>query len=134
MSQLSCVGRDGIIRTFNCEADPNLAGDQWTYRVTTIPPLPNGDFFELCVAELDPSRVRVVMANHYNKTEYVGMGIPDALLPAIKADLGRNVESSPSRGAAGNIYRTPAATSYWKRLLNAGHAVYDQATDIYTLA
>lgn len=134
MSQISCVGRDGVTRIFNYKADQNLAGDEWTYRVTTIPPPLSGDFFELRVAELDPSSVRVIMANHYNKPEYVGMGIPDALLPTIKAELGRNVESSPSQGATGDVYRTPAATSYWKRLLNAGGAIYDQATDIYTVA
>lgn len=132
MFKLSCVGRDGITRTFNYKVVQNSAGNEWSYQITTIPPPASGDFFELCVAEFAPSRVRVVMANHHGRPEYVGMGIPDALLPKIKIDLNCRVESSPSMGTSG-VYRTPAATKYWERLRIEGIAVYDQASDIYTV-
>ena len=134
MSQISCRGRDGIVRDFEYRVEHNRTDGQWTYRVTTIPPPAGGDFFELRVVELDESAVRVVMANHFYKEEYSAMGIPEALLPVVKAELGRAVESSPSQGPVAGIYRADSATKYWERLCKLGGATYDSSTDIFTVA
>lgn len=86
----------------------------------------------MAVSEVNPNTVQVEMANHFNRPEYVGMGIPEALLPIVKQELGMQVESSPTRGVA-NVYRTPAATKYWERLVAAGGAIYDSVRDVYSV-
>jgi hypothetical protein len=133
MPSISCTGRSGILRTFNYEVTHEPLANEWIYRVTASPKIRDGGFFEMTVAEICSSRVRVVMTNHFNQTEYAGMGIAEALLPEIKVNLGRSVESSPSKGAVGDVYRTPEATKYWERLRNKNGAEYDGSTDIYTV-
>ena len=134
MPVLACTGRDGVARTFEYRYSREPLSGEWSVKVTSIPPLPGGDFFEMKLAPIDEETLRVVMVNHFNVPSYVGMGIPDALLPAIKSVLGKNVESSPSYGTRGNVYRTPAATKVWERLRQMRLATYDPARDIYRLA
>jgi len=134
MPIISCTGRDGIVRGFEYRTIRDETEGQWLFKVTTIPAPKSGDFFELCVCEHGESRVRIVMANHFHKTEYAAMGIPEALLPAVKIELGRIVESSPGQGPVGDVYRTDSATKYWERLCQIGGATYDPSTDIYTVA
>ena len=130
MGQITCTGKDGIIRTFDYKVE-NSPSNKWIFRVTNIPPLKNDEFFELAVVEVDNLTVQVVMANHFNIKEYAAKGIPEALLPAVKTILRREVESSPSKSTTGDIYRTNAATNYWKRLCQSSGANYDQTRDIY---
>ena len=130
MGQITCTGKDGIIRTFDYSIE-NYPLNQWIFRVTNIPPLENKEFFELAVIEVNSLTVRVVMANHNNIAEYAAKGIPEALLPKVKSELGRNVESSPSQSIIGSIYRKDTATKYWKRLCQVGGATYDKNRDIY---
>ena len=133
MPQISCVGRDGFTRIFEFRTAHDTLAATWTYRVTTIPAPQGGHFFELTVAELDSVTVRVVVVNHFNRGEYAAMGIPDALLPVIRAQLNRVVQSSPSRGTIGGVFRTAAATKYWERLRTTGVANYDLQADIYLI-
>jgi len=130
MHTLTCKGRDGIARTFSYTYKLDPLSEVWTFRVHTTPPLSSGEFFELAVSEIEPGTVRVVMANHYGVPEYTAMGIPEALLPVVKQVLQMEVESSPPAGH-GNVYRTAAATSYWKRLETTGGAVHDSLRDVY---
>src|SRR5262245_39465112 len=96
MPQLTCLGKDGISRVFEYRSLYDANASLWTYRVTTIPPPTGGHFFELQVSDLDAHTVRVVVAQHFHRPKYRAMGIPDALLPAIRNDLSRIVQSSPS--------------------------------------
>jgi len=74
----------------------------------------------------------VVMVNRFDIPAYVAMGIPDTLLPVVKSELGRTVQSSLSDGLPG-VRREPAATKIWRRLEKQRAAVYDAGTDIFTL-
>lgn len=132
MALLSCIGRDGVSRAFDYTHSTNISGEL-TFRARTIPPPSSGDFFELTLEEVNPSTVRVVMANHFSRIEYAAMGIPEALLPEVKRVLGREVESSPSSGATANIRRSPEATKYWDRLVLLGGAMYDASRDVYSV-
>jgi len=132
MTAFSCTGRDKLKRTFEYSFVKNNSKGEYTFRVTTNPPPTNGAFFELGLSTLRQGTVRVEMANHFNRAEYVAMGIPEALLPIVKQQLGMNVESSPTRGG-GNVYRTPAATKYWQRLKKSGGATYDADRDVYSV-
>lgn len=88
----------------------------------------------MTVAAVDDSKLRVIMANHHGNSEYSAMGIPEALLPIIKKDLGKNVESSPkTSGESNGIFRIPSAEKYWQRLVSSGKATYNLVTDIYTV-
>jgi hypothetical protein len=132
MPILTCIGRDGIPRTFEYRFSQDILEKRWTFTVTTIPPPVDGHFFELLVAEQDQNTVRVEMANHHGRSEYAGRGIPEALLPIVKRTLGMEVESSPSH-RVGNVIRMPAATKYWDRLCAVGGARYDVARDVYSV-
>ena len=131
MQTLRCTGRDRIVRIFSVDESYQPLNQKWTYRVQTIPPLADNAAFEFSVEEIDSQTVRVVGAYHDGRSEYAAMGIPDALLPAIKIKLQKNVESSPPQGHG--IYRTCAATNYWKRLVVAGKATHDAVIDVYRL-
>lgn len=132
MPTFTCTGRDAITRTFEYRFSTDLQGLR-TFRVTARPVPEDGAFFELAVSELDATTVRVVMAHHFNRPEYAGMGIPEALLPIVKQQLGMVVESSPAQGTGDNVYRQPNATKYWERLRAVGGATYDAARDVYSV-
>ncbi|MEZ6142297.1 MAG: hypothetical protein R3B84_17190 [Zavarzinella sp.] len=86
----------------------------------------------MAVSAVDETTVRVVAMAHHNKPVYIAKGIPEALLPVVKATLVKDVVSSPTAGEAG-VWRTQAATKVWKRLLTSGRAIYDAPTDVYKL-
>lgn len=130
MPIFQCVDKHGNQRGF--EYTIVLNGNEVTFRVTNIPPLPTGEFFDLKVEHIDAAHVRIVMLHHHYEPAYVGKGIPDALLPIASRELGKAVQSSPT-SSAGAIYRTDAATRMWKRLEAKGMATYDSQTDVYTL-
>jgi hypothetical protein len=129
----SCVGRDGKKRDFKYSREEEPLSGKWYFRVTSIPPLPSEEFFELVLEELDANTVRVVSINHFNIPEYTAMGIPEALLPIARSEIGKVVQSSPSRGTSGDVFRSNAATKVWERLVAANAATYDSASDIYEL-
>ena len=133
MPDLQCTSRNGVASVFSCRRHlQSFSGpNHWRFWVTAIPPPAHGDSFQLDVVETQTGSVRIVLAENYKRPEYSAMGIPDALIPAVAASLGVDVESSPSVGAPG-VFRTPAATNYWERLRKRGMATYDTGTDIYT--
>lgn len=132
MPALSCVDRNGVVRLFDYDCRQVPLSNELTIRVITRPPLESGDFFEMRLAPIDCATLRVVMLNHFDVRPYVAAGIPDALLPAVKLLLGKNIESSPSHGDHAGVYRTPNADKVWERLRNAGQATLD-ADGIYRL-
>lgn len=132
MALISCIGRDGTKRTFDYSDSRNFGGG-FTFRVYTIPPPANSDFFELTLEEVNSTTARVVMANHFSRPEYAAMGIPEALLPEVKRTLGMDVESSPSNGPTPDVRRSPEATKYWERLVAVGGAIYDPGRDVYSV-
>ncbi len=133
MTHLSCVGRDGKTRVFDYQVQISSSGDNYTFKVRTVPPMKSDDFFELELEKLDTNTVCVIMAHHHNKPEYAAKGIPEALLPEVKRKLEMNVESSPMDGKQNNVFRTPAATKYWERLVATNGAIYDNLRDVYTV-
>lgn len=139
MSELKCIGRDGVARTFDVRWDKDIFAEKWKFRVVTSPALPGGEAFHLDIEEISEGLGRVVMMNNYGVREYCGMGIPEALLPLASATLGMKLQSSPTLGTsstpgASGIYRTPAATKVWNRLVNAGKATHLLADDIFELS
>ena len=134
MATLACTGRDNVVRTFEFRYGQEPLSGEWSFKVTTIPPPPHSKFFEMTLAPIGAQTLRVVMLNHFKFPPYVAMGIPEALLSAAKALLGQDIESSPSSGTQGGIYRTPDATKVWERLRQRGLATYDASRDVYTLA
>lgn len=132
MPTLSCTGRDGAQRTFDYRVTQEAPSGAYSVRVSSRPLPASGEVFELTLTALDSHSLRVEMAHHHGQAEYVAMGIPEALLPILKQDLGKAISSSPTQGAAG-VYRTAAATKYWERLRLAGGARYDPAMDIYVV-
>jgi len=135
LNKLDCVGADGVHREFLWRVEKALFEEKWTFRVETQAATTSGDAFELAVELLEDraDTVRVIMMHHYGHPEYKAKGIPDALLPLVRQYLGKNVESSPSRGDTTGVYRTPAATRVWERLKAAGLADYDPKRDVYSL-
>ncbi|MEX2575904.1 MAG: hypothetical protein WD382_04565 [Halofilum sp. (in: g-proteobacteria)] len=64
---------------------------------------------------------------HHWEAEYIGKGIPDALLPKIRRDLDKVVCSSRFP------YRSDDATKVWERLLKAGVAEYSNSENVYRI-
>lgn len=133
MPTFSCVGRDGEKRDFEYSIEEEPINGKWFFRASCIPPLPGGGFFELALEELDENTVRVVSINHFNIPQYTAMGIPEGLLPIAQRELRKAVQSSPSHGSSGDVFRTTAATKVWERLVAADAATYDSGSDIYEL-
>lgn len=133
MPQLQCTDRDGNSQTFEYEFKPDMSKLQWTFRVWQLGEDLSNGFFELVVTEVSPSDVRITMLNHFQIPMYRAKGIPDALIPEVRRALDRNVQSSPTRGATADVYRTKDATKVWNRLVEAGLARHDKTTDVFHL-
>lgn len=133
MHPLQCVGKDGVTREFTCQHEYIPLSSEWIFRVRVISEVVDPDSFELVLEELDDETVRVIVLHNYGNPAYSGKGIPDALLPYAASTLGRKVQSSPTY-ADGGVFRTPAATKVWARLVGAGKATYDRDADIYQIA
>lgn len=135
MKTIECSGRDGKTRIFEYTFTRDQFQDgKYTFKVFSIPRPLSNEAFEMSVSVIDENTVRVVTANHFNEFEYKARGIPDALLFAIKGELGKNVESSPGGSAEStDVYRTGAATRYWNRLCKQNRAIYDNVRDVYVL-
>jgi hypothetical protein len=133
VEKLPCVGRDGQARTFLIERW-TLDGPPRTVMVRVRAQLQsvNEDFFELELEEDAPRVWRIQTISHSFAPHLRQMGIPDALLPHMKARLGGQVRSSPSLGV-GNVSRSSNATSMWNRLVGTGRARYDSQADVYWL-
>jgi hypothetical protein len=132
MPNFLCTGRDGVIRAFRYVYDLDLDGNH-NFLVYSIPPPANGAAYEAAFAPLDAQTVRQIAMHHHGHANYSEKGIPDALLPIVAAKLGLTVVSSPSFQAGGGVFRTPDATKVWNRLVARGIAMFDQATDVFTL-
>lgn len=132
MPNVDCTGKDTVTRTFRYDSDKDQFADIWHFRVHNIPPLASGEVFDLSVTLIATDTVQITAIANHNDPAYVGMGIPDALLPTVSQQLGKKLCSSPNSGVAG-VFRTPAATKMWARLRSHGSATYDADADIYTL-
>lgn len=131
MQILTCTDPRGNSSDFEYSVSRDVRATTWTYRVRPKGADAYSNFFELSVVELDASAVRVTMINNHNHPPVSAKGIPDALLPHIARELGRQVQSSPGSGPAGDVYRTEAATKVWQRLKKNGKADFDEPRDIY---
>jgi hypothetical protein len=134
-NKLICVGADGASYEFLWRVTKDQFEDKWIFRVETEANCNTGRSFELTAVASDDdlNTVRIVMMHHYDQDEYKAKGIPDALLPVVKRELGMSVESSPRQGATTDIYRTDAATAVWDRLVGKGLATYAADRDVYVL-
>lgn len=146
---LSAVAPDGTARTFYYEleetTEPNSNGPY-------APPIPvlhlsvhkvddpsmedrtRDLWFEASFAEDGSDRMRVTMLDNRNKPHYRGKGITEALFELVaRRSQPRVLVSSSNVGAPeSGQYRTEAATKVWRRLEEAGKAVYDEAEDRFT--
>jgi hypothetical protein len=133
MPTFSCVGREGKKSEFEYAIVEEPLNGKWLFAASCNPLLPQREFFELVLEELDADTVRVVSVNHFDIPQYVARGIPEALLQIAKTELGKRVQSSPEHGPTGDVFRSRAATKVWERLVAAGAATYDPMSDIYEL-
>lgn len=129
---LVCIDKAGNAKTFEYWFSEDALRSEWQFFVAETSPRTTDQPFELAVKEIDDATVRVVMISNHGRPCYASKGIPDALLATVKVELQRAVQSSPAAGG-GNVFRTPAATKVWERLVGKGLATYDDATDIFTL-
>lgn len=134
INKLHCLDRDGFSRIFfyECIKVISLHGTEWTYQVRPEGPDPDDLFFELRLVETLPGVARVDMVNNFGVARFTAKGIPDALFPVVKSELGMQIVSSPTVGP-GSVYRTDAATKMWERLVAKNLAAYDQPTDVFSL-
>ena len=134
LTRLRCIDRFGASAQFDVyevqEADDIAlrsfrivcAGVQLDYMAETF----------LFVLKLEAPRTAFYFAaNHHDNDSVRGKGIPDALLPFLKAELDMNIRSSV--GLAQDEWRTEPATKYWRRLESRGLARYDEQRDIFWL-
>jgi hypothetical protein len=131
VEKLVCIGRDGQARTFLIERW-TLDGPPRTVMVRVRAQLQSDkeDSFELELEEGAAGVWRIQTISHSFAPHLRQMGIPDALLPRMKARLGGQVRSSPTSGA-GNVSRSSNATTMWNRLVAKGDARYDSQADVY---
>lgn len=134
MPAIQCTDASGQVRTFNWTYIPDQTEPQHSFRVETIPPLASGDVFELTFTDLDPVTVRqtwIGVSHPMADQSYRAKGIPDAMLPVIKQQLARDVQSSPAQAVGTGIYRTVEVEKMWQRLVAKNLAVYDQNLGVY---
>lgn len=134
MPTLTCIDRSGRTGEFTYSVAKSMSdasGTEWTYRARPIDGDPFGEFFELTVTELSEDAVRVVMMANNDYAPVSAKGIPDALIPQVAAELGRQVQSSPTTGRTADVRRSEDATKVWKRLVKENIARYDESSDIY---
>ena len=132
MGRFEAMGNDGV-HTFSYEFDFDEAAKEWHFRVLTVPPPENRDFFEFTLKILDDTSVRQTSIEHHGSAYYAAKGIPAAVLPIAAANIEKTIVSSPTFGESSNVFRTPDATKIWNRLVEKELAIYDDKTGIFKL-
>lgn len=127
--QLDCIGVDNTAATFVVELKMEF-DSVWRGRVTSVPPQTDGAAFEFTLTPIDDDALRLTMINHHSHTAYAAKGIPEVILPWAAARSGMAIQSSHNNGDAG-MYRTAAATTMWRRIMQRGLASYDKVSDIF---
>lgn len=123
---LKCIGKDNTEREFSLRVTKTYEGyPQFLVSHECI----RGDPFELILKPLTDSSHIVIWIDA--KDVYRGYGIPDAILPFAACNLLTEIHSSPT--LAKETWRTDDATKVWRRLVAAGKAVYNEATDTFRL-
>ena len=92
---------------------------------------PSNETFEITFTPIDDSTVRQTSIFHHYEPAYMGKGIPDAILPVVKALLGKEVESSPPNGIEGGVSRSRDAEKMWRRLSEKRIAEYVERWRVY---
>ncbi len=128
---ISCIGRDGVSRTFACTWNPDSSGG--TALVTTVPRQVDGAFFEARYEVVDHGDLKQVFIGHHGRSVFTGMGIPDALLPRLATETGCDIVSSPRAGNPGE-FRTPEVECMWERLRGKGIATYSSERDVFRIS
>ena len=129
MTMITCTGRDGLVRTFLTRFREEQFFGTMHFFVRPSDHHP-GDEFELVLKEETAGLLRVKMMNNRGLDSYVQKGIPEALLRHATSELGKPIESSPVFTEDGQ-WRNDAATKAWKRLVEAGGAVYLEESGTY---
>lgn len=134
MNTITCIGRDGIARTFNYTHDEEMhdGRPKWNYQIRVEGQRMEDEFFELSLREIQPGVLQVAVLRNQGAAHLKAMGILDTLIPHLKTELLCQIESSPKNGGPG-IFRTPDATRVWNRLVAKGLATYDASRDVYGL-
>jgi hypothetical protein len=133
---LSCMGLDGIVRTFYFDvvSETSPDGNEWKYQVHlhNPPRMEEDDFYYAAFRQIGDARVQVVMLSR-NKAHYGGKGITEALFAEVAHRTSLQLVSSTNRKSGSDEYRTVQATRVWNRLVEAKKATYDAASDHYVL-
>ncbi len=136
LSELTCLGKDGVPRTFYYEISYNRheVDAEWCLRVhRRNPPQYNGDdWFELHLTPFDERSLRITMIENKRKDWYRAKGISDAIIPEAARVLQKRIVSSSNRvRVKENEYRTEDAEKVWRRLVAKGLATYCDSSDRY---
>lgn len=117
-------------------------GDRVQWHVYVLPVAASdmaAGFYYASLLELSPDLVQLLMVTNDLPDEYQGCGITTALIPELRARLGRRVRSSlsaPTSGTPALIHghvdeRSGAAELVWRRLRASGAVRYDAVEDRY---
>jgi hypothetical protein len=131
MTKIQCTGRDGVTREFEYSYAFDELDQVWHFVVEAVPrPLSNVTF-EMTFTPIDDNTVRQTSIFHHHESAYMAKGIPDAILPIVKALLGKEVESSPPEGVERGVFRSRDAEKMWRRLSEKGIAEYVESRRVY---
>lgn len=125
-----CKGADNILREYIFTEEINTDMGSTDYRVY-VPGYFHGDFFELCLFQVEKDTYQVMMINNAGQECYSKKGIGESLIAHLAVTRKIKINSSPTMSECFNYCRTNAATKVWQRLVSQGLAKYDEKNDIY---
>ena len=131
MPSVKCVGRDGVTRELEFQWQFDELDRVWRFFVYKVPRPPSGEIFDMTFTPISDTTVRQTSIAHHSEPAYVGMGIPDAMLPLVKTIIGKEIESSPPDGVVAGMFRSPDAEKMWRRLRENGIAEYIEERRVY---
>lgn len=127
---ISCVGKDGVERTFYYKPIKENSPNKYRFFVSKEKELLN-ELFEISFVDFDNSTIRISMITNHSNKDYRAKGIPAAINEKIAKVLDKTIVSS-SNEYPKERYRTEDATKMWERFRNSGNAKYDEKEDRYT--
>lgn len=128
---LRTTDRHGQSRNFTYMIKPQGSG--WEFMVEGAQ---SKNRFQMTVARSSDGTYRIDTITHNDEPDFMGAGIPDALIPVAAQQLRGTIRSStnkPESKEADNEWRSVPATKMWDRFVARSEATYDAERDIFTL-
>ncbi|MEM7315086.1 MAG: hypothetical protein AAF497_18225 [Planctomycetota bacterium] len=123
LPRIRCTGREGE-KEFVYSYQLDDLRHVWHFTVESDPRPPSNGTFDMAFKEMPDGTLRQTVINANDEACYLGMGIPEAMLPEVKRILGKAVESSPPD--EDDAWRSCDGERMWQRLREKGIAEYDE--------